>query len=52
LAVTILILLGGVSFIVFVLVWFSVGERYRMPADDLGPAEREWVAREAADLLA
>jgi hypothetical protein len=52
LAVTILILWGGVSFIVFVLVWFSVGERYRMPADGLGPAEREWVAREAADLLA
>jgi hypothetical protein len=52
LAVTILILLGGVSFIVFVLVWFSVGERYRALADDLGPAEREWVAREAADLLA
>lgn len=49
---TTLILLGGVSFIVFVLVWFSIGERYRTLADDLGPAEREWVAREAADLLA
>lgn len=49
---TILILLSGVLFIVFVLVWFSVGERYRIPAEDLGPAEREWVASEAADLLA
>ena len=49
---TILILLSGVLFIVFVLVWFSVGERYRIPADDPGPAEREWLAREAADLLA
>jgi hypothetical protein len=52
LAVTILILLGGVLIIVFVLVWFSVGERYRRSADDLGPGEREWVAGEAADLLA
>ena len=49
---TILILLTGVLFIAFVLVWFAVGERYRTLADDLGPAEREWVAREAADLLA
>jgi hypothetical protein len=46
-----LILLGGVLFIVFVLVWFYAGERYRSPVDDLGPAEREWVAKEAADLL-
>jgi hypothetical protein len=51
-ALTILILLTGVLFIAFVLVWFAVGERYRTLADDLGPAEREWVAREAADLLA
>ena len=49
---TTLILLGGALFIIFVLVWFSVGERYRMPADDLGPAEREWLTKEAADLLA
>jgi hypothetical protein len=52
LAVTTLILLTGVLFIVIVLVWFAVGERYRTLADDLGPAEREWVSREAADLLA
>ena len=49
---TTLILLGGALFIIFVLVWFSAGEWYRMPADDLGPAEREWLTKEAADLLA
>ena len=46
------ILLGGFVFVVFVLVRFGAGERYRTPADYLGPAERAWVAREAADLLA
>jgi hypothetical protein len=50
--VTVVILLGGFVFVVFVLVWFAVGERYRTLADDLGRAEREWVGREAADLLA
>jgi hypothetical protein len=46
---TALILLTGVLFIGFVLVWFTVEERYRTLAGDLGPAERE--ARKAADLL-
>lgn len=49
---TVVILLGGVLLIVSILVWFGASGRYRMLADDLGPAEREWVAREAVDLLA
>ena len=49
---TVVVLLGGFVFVVLVLVRFGAGELYRMPVDDLGPAEREWVAREAAGLLA
>lgn len=49
--VTTVFLLMGVAFVVAVLVWFWVGERYRMPPEELGPVERAWVAREAGDLL-
>lgn len=48
---TVFMLVGAV-FAVVVLGWFLVGGWYRLPAEDLGPAERAWVAREAADLLA
>ena len=51
-ALTGVILLGGFVLVVFVQVRFGAGEWYRTPADDLGPAERAWVAKEAADLLA
>jgi len=50
--VTTVFLLVGVVFVVSVLGWFWVGERYRLPSEELGPAERAWVAREAGDLLA
>ena len=49
---TVVILFGGFVFVVFVLVRFGASERYWTPVEDLGPAEREWLAREAADLLA
>ena len=47
---TILTLLTVVPLIVFVLVWFAVGERYRTLADDLGPADllAELVSRATA----
>ena len=48
---TVLLLIGAV-FVVSVLGWFWVGERYRLPSEELGPVERAWVAREAGDLLA
>ncbi len=48
---TVLLLIGAV-FVVSVLGWFWVGERYRLPSEELGPAEQAWVAREAGDLLA
>ena len=48
---TVLLLLG-VVFVALVLGWFLLGERYRLSAEGLGPAERAWVAREAGDLLA
>jgi hypothetical protein len=50
--VTTVFLLFSAVFVALVLGWFWVGERYRLPSQDLGPAERAWVAREAADLLA
>ncbi len=50
--VTTVFLLIGVAFVVAVLGWFWAGERYRLPSEELGPAERAWVAREAGDLLA
>ncbi len=50
--VTTVFLLIGVAFVVAVLGWFWVGERYRLPPEELGPVERAWVAREAGDLLA
>ncbi len=50
--VTTVFLLVGVAFVVSVLGWFWVGERYRLPPEELGPVERAWVAREAGDLLA
>jgi len=49
---TTVFLLIGVAFVVAVLGWFWVGERYRMASEGLGPAERTWVAREAEELLA
>ena len=49
---TAILLLGGFVFVMFVVVRFGAGERYRTLANDLGPAEREWVAKEATDLLA
>jgi hypothetical protein len=47
---TILTLLTVVPLIVFLLVWFAVGERYRTLADDLGPADllAELVSRATA----
>ena len=50
--VTTVLLLIGVAFVVLVLGWFWVGERYRLPPEELGPVERAWVAREAGELLA
>ncbi len=50
--VTTVFLMIGAVFVVLVLGWFWVGERYRLPSQDLGPAERAWVTREAAGLLA
>ena len=50
--VTTVFLLIGAVFVALVLRWFWVGERYRLPSQDLGPAERAWVAQEAADQLA
>lgn len=48
---TTVLLLVAVVFVSCVLGWFWVGERYRMPSEELGPAERAWVAREAGELL-
>jgi hypothetical protein len=50
--VTTVFLLIGAVFVAVVLGWFWVGERYRLPSEELGPAEQAWVAREAGDLLA
>ena len=50
--VTTVLLLVGVAFVVLVLGWFWVRERYRRPPEELGPVERAWVAREAGELLA
>lgn len=50
--VTTMFLLIGVVFVASVLGWLWLGERYRLPSEDLGPVERAWVAREAGDLLA
>src|SRR3712207_5167572 len=49
---TTVLLLVAVGFVLGVLGWLWVGDRYRMPAEALGPAERAWLAREAAGLLA
>ena len=38
--VTTVLLLIGVAFVVLVLGWFWVGERYRLPPEELGPVER------------
>ena len=46
------VLLAGVLFVVLVLGWYWGGGWYRLPAEELGPAERAWVRRAAADLLA
>ncbi|MGH3145982.1 MAG: hypothetical protein ACRDTR_09300, partial [Rubrobacter sp.] len=49
---TTVLLLIAVVFVLGVLGWFWVGEGYLLPPEELGPAERAWVAREAGELLA
>ena len=44
--------MAGAAFAVLVLGWFWFGGWHRLPAEELCPARRAWVAREAGELLA
>jgi hypothetical protein len=48
---TTVLLLVAVLFLLGALGWYWVGGWYRMPAEEFGPAERAWLAREAGELL-